>query len=527
MKKRVISLLLTAGMVMGVLTGCGQETQNVQDSSEKQDSSVAESESEQKVPEDEPEEEIVTVKWCMRTEAQEDDEAVFEAVNEILRERYHLELEPIIISSGEYNDRMTLMSSSGEEYDICFTAGWANNFYTNVANEAFLPLDELLASDAAELLRSALPAEYTEHCAVATVDGEIYAIPNYQLQYSQIGAYIQKDLADEYGLDVDSIKSIIDLEPFMEWVRDNKEGIWPLCSSGSIEAAHYYKGADFSFAGLGVMDGHDGFAGSMVYVDRDDPDYTAYALFENEYRVEGWRLLNNYYKKGFMRSDVATVTDDTADKVANRYAVTIGSAKPGGEAEYTSAYGEEYIQIAFGEPIKSSVAGNETMTAISVNSKNPEAAIKMIGVMWSDKEIFNMMLFGLEGENYTKVNDNRVEQIADSGYNRADFAWSIGNQFQAYVLPGQEDDVWEVTAKNNASAELSHLAGFVIDNEPMEAEVAQINSVKGEYANQWKYVEDFDAWLAEYESKIMAAGLEKCIEEVQAQIDAWRSANGK
>ena len=77
MKKRVISLLLTAGMVMGVRTGCGQETQNVQDSSEKQDSSVAESESEQKVPEDEPEEEIVTVKWCMRTEAQ----TAFKAMN--------------------------------------------------------------------------------------------------------------------------------------------------------------------------------------------------------------------------------------------------------------------------------------------------------------------------------------------------------------------------------------------------------------------------------------------------------------
>lgn len=523
MKQRAIALLLTVGMVVGMLAGCGNGNEKKQVSTEKQDeSSVVGAESETG-----EEEEIVTVKWCMRTDAQEDDEAVFEAINEILRERYHLEIEPIIISSGEYNDRMNLMSTSGEDYDICFTAGWANNFYTNLDREAFLPLNDLLASDAAELLRSALPAEYQTHCAVATVNGTIYAIPNYQIQYSQIGAYIQKDLAEEYGLDVDSISSIRDLEPFMEWVRDNKEGIWPLSTSSSIGAAHDYVGADCSYAGLESNPGVDSYAASMVQIDRDDTDYTAHSLFDNKYWVENVRLLNSYYKNGFIRSDVATVTDHTADLAANRYAIIISTAKPGGEASFEASYGKEYIQIPFGVPYKRATAGNETMTAISVNSKNPEAAIKMIGVMWSDKEIFNMFLYGLEGKNYTKVSENRIEQIAESGYERSELAWSVGNQFQAYILPSQEDDVWEVTAANNAVAEQSHLTGFTFDGTSVETEVAQINSVKGEYELQYFYVEDFDAWLAEYEAKVMAAGLETCIEEVQAQIDAWRTANGK
>lgn len=526
MKKRVVALLLTAGMIIGLLSGCGQEEQAAQNSKESQTGSKVE-ESQSAVKEEEPKkEEVVTVKWAMRTSPQEDDEQVFEAINEILRERYSLELEPIIIPSGEYNDRMKLMSTSGEDYDICFTANWANNFRDNVAREAFLPLDDLFASDAAELLRSALPAEYSEHCAVGTVNGKIYGIPNYQIQYSQIGAYIQKDLAEEYDLDVESITSIRDLEPFMEWVRDNKEGIWPLAESNSFINAHYYVDADFEYAGLGKDPVSETFA-TFAAVDRNDDEFKVYSHLDDPYRVESWRLLNDYYKKGFVRSDVATVADNSADKVANRYAIIIATAKPGGEAEFTAAHGEEYIQIPFGVPYKGCTAGAETMSAINVNSKNPEAAIKMLGVMWSDKEIFNMILFGLEGEHYTKINEKRIEQIAESGYERSSLGWSIGNQFQAYLLPGQADDAWELTAANNAAASQSHLAGFVLDSTPIETEIAQFSSVKGEYEKQYMYVEDFDAWLAEYKEKVDAAGLEKCIEEVQKQIDAWRAANGK
>lgn len=524
MKKRVVTLLLAAGMIMGTLSGCGlaEETQS---SEENKTSSAKESTTEEKVESEAPvEEEIVTVKWAIRSDAQDDDEMVFEAMNELLRERYNLEIEPIIISAGEYNDRMKLMSTANEDYDLCFTSNWANDFYSNVSREAFLPLNDLLASDAADLLVNALPRDVEEYCAIATSEGQIYAVPNYQLIYSQTGAFIQKDLADEYGLDVDSIEHIEDLEPFMEWVRDNKEGIWPYCETSSPST---YVGRDFGYAGLGINPGTDDFVNALVVVSRDDETYTAFLGLDSEYSIAHQRKINEFFHRGFIRSDVATVTDNSADKAANRYAVTLGTAKPGGEVEYTNNYGEEYIQIPFGTPILSTKAGIATMTAVNVNSKNPEAAIKLLGVMWTDKEIFNMMLYGLEGEHYTKVDENRIELIEDSGYNRTSLGWAVGNQFEAYLLPGQADDVWEVTAELNKTALASHLSGFVNDESSIETEVAQVKAVTAEYSKQYIYTEDYDTWLAEYKEKLVAAGIEKCIEVTQQNIDAWRAANGK
>ena len=524
MKKRVVALLLTAGMIVGAFTGCGQ-TDDRKTSAETEKTSTEESKIESAEKNETPvEEEVVTVKWAIRHEAQDDDEMVFEAVNELLRERYCLELEPIIINWGEYNDRMKLMSTANEDYDLCFTANWSNNFYDNVSREAFMPLNDLLQSDAAELLRNALPREVEEYCAVATVNGDIYAVPNYQLIFQQTGAYILKDLADEFGLDTESVEDIRDLEPFMEWVRDNKEGIWPYCETSMFPS---FEGRDYSYVDLGVEPGADQFVSGRVSVRRDDDTYTAYSSLDDERGLQARRELNEYFKRGFIRSDVATVTDNSGDKAANRYAVTLGTAKPGGETEYTASYGAEYIQIPFGQPTLAVNAGITTMTAVNVNSKNPEAAIKMLGVMWSDKEIFNMMLFGLEGEHYTKLSDNRIELIEGSGYNRSDLGWAIGNQFEAYVMPGQADDVWEVTAELNKIATPSPLAGFVNDESSIQTEMAQLNAVKDEYDKQYLYTEDFDAWVEEYRAKLEAAGLEKVIEVTQQNIDAWRAANGK
>lgn len=502
MKKKLMSMLLAAIMVLSTVAGCGQKEEAEAPATE-----TAEGEAEEVT--DEVPQEITKVKWIARCDAQEDDEQVIAEMNKILGPKYGLELELVPISSGEYNDRMNLMITSGEEYDICYTASFTNVFLDNVAREAFLPLDDLLAGEAGELLTSVMPEGHT---AVTTVDGTVYAIPNYQLMYTQYGVYVQKDLADEFGLDTASVKNISDLEPFMDWVLENKEDIWPLCETNVADTE---------------ITAYDMFGAGVLSVEIGDESYEIQKTNEVEQNIARWKRANEYFKKGYIRSDAATVTDNTADKAANRYAMIVGISKPGGEAEYASMYGEEYIQIPLSESYMVYEAGATTMLAININSENPEAAMKMIGVMWSDPEIYNMLLYGIEGEHYNKVGENRVEQIADSGYNRAGQAWQFGNQFNAWLLPAQADDVWEVTESMNQSAKKSLLTGFVADLAPVEAEIAQINSVKVEYGNGFLYTDNFDQWLNDYNAKLETAGIETVKAEMESQITAWREANGK
>lgn len=509
MKKKFLGVLLSACMVMGTFAGCGQteaESSNeVSESSASGDETKAEESSSAA-----KEEEIVTVTWCMATEQMDDDEMVLEEVNKLLAERYNLELNLVAISTGEYSNRMQLMSTSGEDYDICFTSDWLNKFSDNVAREAFLPLDDLLESEAAAALMEVYPEGLTEQ---ATVNGNIYAIPNYQLIYTQSAAYVQKDLADKYKLDYSQgIDTIMDIEWFLEEIRDNEPDLIPLCETDMIHMA--FRTVGYEEFGYGI-------------VASDDPDYTVIANSEYEGKLTYYKHLRDYFDRGLIRSDVVTVTDNTADKAANKYAVMVATRKPGGEAEFTNKYGKEYVQIPIGEPVITMRGAQPTMLAINVNSKNPEAAIKMIGAMWTDVEIYNMLVFGLEGEHYNKVGENRVEMIEAGGYDRSSEAWAMGNQFNAWLLPGQEDGVWEETEAINRSAKMSPLAGWVYDNTAIETERAQCKTVEAEYKNGYYTCDDVDAWFAQKAADMREAGVDKIVAEYQRQINEWRAANGK
>ena len=60
---------------------------------------------------------------------------------------------------------------------------------------------------------------------VAKVDGELYAVPNQQIIARQMGVVIRKDMAEKYGFNMDSMKSIHDIEPFLDEIVKNESGI--------------------------------------------------------------------------------------------------------------------------------------------------------------------------------------------------------------------------------------------------------------------------------------------------------------
>lgn len=78
-----------------------------------------------------------------------------------------------------------------------------------------------------------------------------------------------------------------------------------------------------------------------------------------------------------------------------------------------------------------------------------------MNLVYSDKEIYNELLFGIEGEHYKKTGENSVEVIDSTKYDFSGYGWMLGNQFNAYYLPGQAEGVWEQTDELNRAAEVS------------------------------------------------------------------------
>lgn len=84
----------------------------------------------------------IHLKWYVAGNApQPDVDTVVAEIEKYILENYdlNLDLEIVCTDFGSYNDKMQMVIGSGEEYDICWASSWCNDYYTNVAKNAFLP----------------------------------------------------------------------------------------------------------------------------------------------------------------------------------------------------------------------------------------------------------------------------------------------------------------------------------------------------------------------------------------------------
>lgn len=69
--------------------------------------------------------EPVTLKMYFIGEPQSDNDMVFEEINKHLKEKINATIEPHYLSWGDYQQRYPLLFSSGEDFDMIYTAAWA------------------------------------------------------------------------------------------------------------------------------------------------------------------------------------------------------------------------------------------------------------------------------------------------------------------------------------------------------------------------------------------------------------------
>lgn len=500
--KRLSSMAATLLCATMLFTGCGQNSSKNEQGSSASTSSTPAASTVETVKGWVNPAETVTVKWKLIGSAQKDMKVILDEINKKLIPKYNIALDMEIIDWGTYNESIGLSISSQEEFDVCFTtAEWVNNFLPNVAKGAFVPLDELIDTYAPEL-RTSLPAFVLDG---ARVEGKIYAVPNYQNMAETWGVMIQKQFIDKYKVDVNSLKKLTDVEPLLKQIKDNEKNIFPINKV-------YAQSRD-----LVLYDGVAPYASIKL----DDPQFTI--TLDSELAKQDAALANDWYKKGFIRKDAYTANEDT-DIKTGKYALVCAPIKPGGDTEFSKNNGAEYVGVVFGKPFIKNGAARSTMNAISASSKHPEAAIKMIEILNTDKEIFNMLNFGIEGKNYELVN-GFVKQIPDSGY-FFNQAWAFGNQFNALYMEGQQQGTWEATDKLNKEALVSPITGFSIQLDPLSTYMARFQAIQDEYRNV-EYTSDFEKVYDEYTKKIEAAGLAEYHKLVQAQLDEWLKANGK
>ncbi len=488
MKRKICSVLLSTAMVCSMFAGMSAN-----------------------VCAEESELEHVDLTWYYRADSLPDQDAVFEKANEIFEKEINATVEFVPIAVSDYEQKMQTKYAAGDAGDINFTSSWCNNYAQNVAKGAFYEMDELL-----EEYAPGVNAFFTEdQWNAVKINGKIYGIPNAQIFAKSSNLSVRKDLAEKYNLDITSIHSLAELTPFLEEV----------CEAEGVEFERY--GVASGWSSLIYAYGFDDIS-KYVYVKADDENIQAVNPYATEEFASYCTESKEWADKGIIPNDAMVKTDMNAELKSNRViARARGVYKPGVEVQEVVQWGPgvELVSTMLGEEALLTTSGlTASINAIPATSKNPERAMMALELVNNNAELFNLLAYGIEGQHYEKIDDNTIRQTATDKY--AGIPWMMGNTFNAYVMEGSPADINEATIEFNNTAMPSKALGFTFDIEPVKTQAAQVQTVVDEYlpALNCGAVENVEESLAEFNSKLEAAGINDMVVEAQTQIDAWKAA---
>lgn len=516
--KKLAVMGLTAVLTAGTLAGCGKtDTETAGKETAEKESVSGETSSSKTDSQDTKSTETIPIKWYLAGSGpQADVQTVQEAINQYLLDTYNMniDLQMIATDYANYPMKMQMVIASGEEYDICWTSSWNNNYYDNVNKNAFLSLDDLLKENAPELLASM----DTSIWDAVRVKGSIYGVPSQQIFPKQNYVVIVKEYADKYGLDASKVKKLSDLEDFFKKVKADNPDMYPFAvSSNGLLGKHNVALGFESIAGVSIP-------GAIKI---GDDSLKIYNQFESAELKEFYEMMHRWTEEGLVRKDAVTVADNAVpDMKAGKHVAAINATyKPGVEATEMANFGNKEVVFAtLSEPYLATENLVSSLNAVSQTCKHPDAAMKFLNLVNTDKTLYNLLCFGVEGTHYTVNEDGTVKTDDAKGYN-PNVDWMIGNQFNGLLREGQAPDVWEKTKELNVSALESKALGFSFDSTTVTNEIASVSAVYDQYG---KILEtggvDPDTVLPEFTSKLKTAGADKIIAEMQKQLDEWKTS---
>jgi putative aldouronate transport system substrate-binding protein len=431
---------------------------------------------------------------------------VQDAINAYIGDKINVEIEIHDIGSGEYTDKCNLALAGGE-VNLFFTANWMQTIKT----------DDVVKQNAVYDLTDLLP-QYDIYTAIpdwvwgaSSFDGKNYFIPCYKESAEGYNIMFRKDLADKYGWDLTTVKSLKDLEPMLADCKT--EGLkYPYLSQKTAMFYRYY------------LDKYDFFSGdSFIAVDKD-ADAVVDTVTSAEYK-EFTSLMGDWAVKGYLSEDDLTkTTTDTTIQTAD-WGISWWTDVPN-NGEASSRYSRD---VEMAKVTKNWIQSNTTLGScygISATSTEEQAiaSLKFLSLLYTDTSLSDLYTFGIEGTDYTKAADGTVTKSDAGLYNHS--AWESTTVTILSLETGEPADKVALYSAFNDGAESSIAAGFRFDKSSVDAEYAACVQVFNEFGytleNGGFAPADIDGAIADYQKALDDAGYQKVLTAAQTQYDAWK-----
>ena len=261
---------------------------------------------------------------------------------------------------------------------------------------------------------------------------------------------------------------------------------------------------------------------AAIYFNKGDEKPVVINMYATPEFEEYVRTKYEWVQKGLITDKFDAVSmagTEKKDEITNPFQSHV--YKPGLAAEMALKNGNEYEIKPFSSAVLASSGVCAAMTAISTTSKNPDKAMKLLDALNKDKEIMNLLCWGIEGKHYTKTSDNQIKVIENSGYTRLS-SFLLASQYGTYCLDTQDMDLYEQVKIYNDSAIPSPLNGATLSTDNISTAAANCNNVvKEQLESLERGLENPDIALPEFLADLEFAGANEIIDEIQKQVDEW------
>ncbi len=483
MKKR-IAIMMCMAMLCGVLAGCGGNK-----------NTAINMEDPNTVPSDPYE-----INWFTIGDAQNDVGSVEQAVNAYLKDKINATVKINMLPSAQYKQKVGTMINANEYFDLCFVSAWMLDYTNNARAGAFVDLTDYIDT----YLKDAVEGIDDVLIKGSKVNGRLYAWPTYKEIATCFGWIYRKDLAEKYNIDMSRYHSYEELEPVLKLIKENEPDItYPL---------------DWSSGGTPAQ-----MIRTNNYIGRDGmfPDDHPMNIYDTEEFAKACDTARDFYNKGYVRPDVLTATDQTSRMSEGKTFVICAAVKPGKAQEMFVNSTYEFAEdcYAFQKPCVDYAPGTGSMQAVSATSKNPARVMRFLNLLNTDPYLKNLIVHGIEGKHYTKIDDKTVQPIAGSGYDMYKQSYAIGNIFLDYLIPGEDPDKYEKLKEYNKVAIDSKTNYFVLsDDSELERLQQEVKTVVDKYRKQCVTgAVEPESVLTEFRQQLNVVGMPKMLEIIDGQ----------
>lgn len=519
MRKKILAVLTAAVMTFGLLAGCGSSSDTGGTAGgtavgESTDSGGAEASEDTK---------HIVVTWVYYTVAAPDLQEVTDAVNAITIPKINVEVEFEPISLNDTYAKYATYIASGEGID-CMLLLFQNplQYYNNGSVE---PLNELLEQYGPTI--SALAEEYP---ITASVDGEVYGFaPVDQYYGTQPCIYLKGDYVEAAGdlisADAEHVYSTEELTAIFAAIKEAFPEVYPFNTVGNAITASQLSSGFASGIQYDIMGGS---FGTGVLMGTDSTEIVNY--FETEEYYNYLKTVKEWYDAGYILPDAVT-TDSTNTDLLNSgvSATALTEYNPIVYADQIGNMGEGCIPLKTAAPYYQSKAAGIVTWTIPVTSKEPEAAMKFYDLLYSDVELANLVMWGLEGKHYVKTETEQVITFPDgvdattSGYYNTFGVWGDRRDQYVWTELATKAPNAEYTGKTMANPTKAGIGNYQYNNTNTVNTVANIDTVIKRYAPALECgaVSDLDATYKEFINALKVAGIDEVIADNQAQFDEY------